>query len=184
MKTQHRQDTITNPQLNTRGILSKTQDENSIRDGKTKHVTFWDEPNTPTQNLNILKPQRTGTHTTEWAKSPTVTVNMNPNNRIKHTPQTHRGKRKNTTNIISTNIFAVRSRMLKVKGNYKNKYTDKTCRWCKDSMETQEHILKQCAEFKHITQNTTYETYFDDDTNMTKIAAETIHNVITKLSEL
>ena len=29
-----------------------------------------------------------------------------------------------------------------------------------------------------------YETYFDDDINMTKIAAETIHNVITKLSEL
>ena len=25
--------------------------------------------------------------------------------------------------------------------------------------------------------------YFDDDTNMTKIAAETMHNVITKLSE-
>ena len=60
-----------------------------------------------------------------------------------------------------------------------------SCRWCKDNMETQEHILKQCAEFKHITQNITYfETYFDDDTNMTKIAAETIHNVITKLSEL
>ena len=35
-------------------------------------------------------------------------------------------------------------------------------------METQEHILKQCAEFKHITENTTYETYFDDNTNMTK----------------
>ena len=89
----------------------------------------------------------------------------------------------NMTRRECTNIFAVRSRMLKVKGNYKNKYTDKTCRWCKDNMETQEHILKQCAEFKHITQNTTYETYFDDDTNMTKIAAETIHNVITKISE-
>ena len=29
------------------------------------------------------------------------------------------------------------------------------------------NILKQCAEFKDITQNITYETYFDDDTNMT-----------------
>ena len=57
--------------------------------------------NTPTQNLNKLKPQMTLTHTTEWAKSNTVTVNMNPNNRIKPTPRTHRGKRKNTTNIIS-----------------------------------------------------------------------------------
>ena len=51
-------------------------------------------------------------------------------------------------------------------------------------METQEHILKQCAEFKHIRQNITYITYFDDATNMTKMAAETVHNVITKLSEL
>ena len=50
-------------------------------------------------------------------------------------------------------------------------------------METQEHILKQCAEFTHITKNTTYETYFDDNTNMTKKAAETIHKVITKLNE-
>ena len=88
----------------------------------------------------------------------------------------------NKTNMTSrecTNIFAARSRMLKVKGNYTNKYMDKACRWCKDNMETQEHILKQCAEFKHITQNTTYETYFDDNGNMTKIAAATKHNVIT-----
>ena len=31
----------------------------------------------------------------------------------------------NMTRRECTNIFAVRSRMLKVKGNYKNKYTDK-----------------------------------------------------------
>ena len=40
-----------------------------------------------------------------------------------------------------TNIFAVRSRMLKVKGNYTTKYTDQIFRWCKDNMKTQEHIL-------------------------------------------
>ena len=80
-------------------------------------------------------------------------------------------------------IFAVRSRMLKVKGNYKNKNTELTCIWCKRNVEIQEHILKQCAEFTHITNNTTYETYFDDNTNMTKKAAETIHKVITKLNE-
>ena len=38
-----------------------------------------------------------------------------------------------------TNTFAVRSRMLKVKGNYKNKYTDQTCTWCKDNMEIPKH---------------------------------------------
>ena len=58
-------------------------------------------------------------------------------------------------------------------------------------METQEHILKQCAECKHITQNIMMHLYiYMKPTlslmipiNMTKIAAETIHNVITKLSE-
>ena len=49
-------------------------------------------------------------------------------------------------------------------------------------METQEHILKQCAEFKHITKKTTYETHFDENTDMTKKAAETIHKMIIKLT--
>ena len=42
----------------------------------------------------------------------------------------------NMTRRECTNIFAVRFRMLKVNGNYKNKYMEKTCRWCKDNMET------------------------------------------------
>ncbi len=50
-----------------------------------------------------------------------------------------------------TNIFSVRPRMIKIKGNYKNKYTDKTCRWCHEIQETQLHILKYCVEFKKIT---------------------------------
>jgi hypothetical protein len=47
-----------------------------------------------------------------------------------------------------TNIFSVQSRMIKIKVNYKNKYTDKTCRWCHETQETQTHILKYCVEFK------------------------------------
>ena len=48
----------------------------------------------------------------------------------------------NLTRKECTGIFAVRSRMLKVKGNYKNKYPNPTCRWCTLTNETQEHILK------------------------------------------
>ena len=34
-------------------------------------------------------------------------------------------------------------------------------------METQKQILQKFAEFKHITKKITYETYFNDNTNMT-----------------
>ena len=52
-------------------------------------------------------------------------------------------------------IFKLRSRMLKIKGNYPNMHTTKECRWCKapnESFETQAHILLECKEFKSITQ--------------------------------
>ena len=74
----------------------------------------------------------------------------------------------NMTRRECASIFAVRFRMPNVKGNYKNKYTELTCRWCKNNVETQEHILKQCAEFTHITKNTTYEVYFDDNEKKSK----------------
>ena len=41
-------------------------------------------------------------------------------------------------------IFKARTRMLKIKGNYKNGHTDLTCRLCKSKEETQVHILEEC----------------------------------------
>ena len=43
-------------------------------------------------------------------------------------------------------IFAARTRMLDVKANFKNKYGDTKCRWCKTEEETQQHVLEECEE--------------------------------------
>ena len=53
--------------------------------------------------------------------------------------------RKLTRKQAST-IFKARTRMLKVKCNYKNGYTDLTCRACKKEPETQKHILYECIK--------------------------------------
>ena len=57
----------------------------------------------------------------------------------------------NLTRNECSNIFNTRSRMIQIKGNYKNKYTDLSCRWCSADEETQLHILKCCPAFKHLT---------------------------------
>ena len=41
-------------------------------------------------------------------------------------------------------IFKARTRMIKVKSNYKNGHTDLICRMCKKEEETQKHILEEC----------------------------------------
>ena len=76
----------------------------------------------------------------------------------------------NMTSRECTNIFAVRSRMLKVKGNYKHKYTNKTCRWCKDNMETQEHILTQCAGVRSINAKNLLELALEGLDNKTNVS--------------
>ena len=50
------------------------------------------------------------------------------------------------TRIEASTIIAARTRMIDVKGNYKNKYKETKCRWCKIVDETQEHFLEECTE--------------------------------------
>ena len=51
---------------------------------------------------------------------------------------------KKLTRKQESTIFKTRTRMLKVKGNYKNGFPDLTCRACKKEDETQAHILYEC----------------------------------------
>ena len=44
----------------------------------------------------------------------------------------------------ASTIFKTRTRMIKVKNNYRNGYTDLTCRACKSTTETQIHVLREC----------------------------------------
>ena len=46
-------------------------------------------------------------------------------------------------------IFKARTRMLKIKGNYKNGYTNLTCRLCGKEEESQPHILEECPVVHH-----------------------------------
>ena len=72
--------------------------------------------------------------------------------------------------------------MIKIKGNYKNKYTDLSCRWCGEDEETQPHILKYCPAFKHITSKQ-HEIYYCDDKESTKATSDILQLVIEKIEE-
>ncbi len=79
---------------------------------------------------------------------------------------------KMTRNEAST-IFKSRSRMLKVKCNYKNMYKNNlSCRACGQTDETQDHVLNQCNQIHTNNSNKVRpELYFNEDvTELRKVA--------------
>ena len=82
-------------------------------------------------------------------------------------------------------IFKARSRMLKVKGNYKNGYPDLKCRMCMREEETQTHILEECLTMhpdnaikvpKHL--------LFDENTGTLRQIANNLEKILEKLSDV
>ena len=82
-------------------------------------------------------------------------------------------------------IFKTRTRMIKVKGNYKNGHRDLKCRKCKTEVETQQHVLEECPIIhsndaikvpKHL--------LFTEDTGTLKQTAQKINMIMEKLSEI
>ena len=55
---------------------------------------------------------------------------------------------KQLTRKQASTIFKARTRMLKVKCNYKNGYRDHACRACQKTPETQKHVLNECEIIK------------------------------------
>ena len=53
---------------------------------------------------------------------------------------------KKLTRKQASTIFKARTRMLKVKNNYKNGFPDLTCRACNVECETQSHVLYECKK--------------------------------------
>ncbi len=74
--------------------------------------------------------------------------------------------------------------MLQVKGNFKNKYPDLTCRWCKKHAETQIHILSGCTHFQRITKEISYKTYYEDERPMIKEATTALELIIPQIDEM
>ena len=88
--------------------------------------------------------------------------------------------KKLTRKQVST-IFKARTRMIKVKGNYKNGHRDLTCRACKRSTETQQHVLNECIALKTEIDNNYNTNPFIDDTNKLKIIAKEIDQTIDRI---
>ena len=80
-----------------------------------------------------------------------------------------------------SSIVKVRTRMLQVKVNHAASHSNKTCRLCKESVETQKHILTECPVTKDEINSIPYEKYFTE-TDREKM--EKITNDIEKTVEI
>ena len=87
----------------------------------------------------------------------------------------------------ASNIFKARTRMLPLKGNQKNEYTDKegnthiTCRMCKKKDETQNHILEECDILRKITPPLTESMIFEENIEKLKETASFITKILEEL---
>ncbi len=86
---------------------------------------------------------------------------------------------RNQTSII----FQTRTRMLKVKDNYKNKYkTDMKCRACGQQAESQSHILRECQTLhQNQTSKITEAEITTEDINTLKETATKIEEIMRRL---
>ena len=81
--------------------------------------------------------------------------------------------RKLTRNEASI-IFQARTRMLKLKDNYKNGNTNLTCRICEKEEETQKHALEECEILNNNHKSITKQDIFKDDVKELRITAKII----------
>ena len=79
-------------------------------------------------------------------------------------------------------IFKARTRMLKIKGNYKNGNPNLTCRACKREEETQQHVLEKCPK---IHENTdlivTKKELFSENTGTLLRICKKLDSILQKL---
>ena len=83
----------------------------------------------------------------------------------------------------ASTIFKARTRMIKVKSNYKNMFKNNlNCRACGQAEETQEHILNQCHKIHSNNQNKVKsEDFFEDEPQKLRSTAFKIETTMTIL---
>ena len=82
-----------------------------------------------------------------------------------------------------TTIFEARTRMTKVKGNYKNINEPGPCRACKKEQETQEHILEECESLVNNEEEKIKKTeIFSEDINSLVRTAKRIEERLKQLN--
>ena len=86
-------------------------------------------------------------------------------------------------NRIETNIiFRARTRMLKIKANFRNMYQETMCRLCKKEEENQEHVLEHCkSEKRKKIGKVSTEDIFEENTEKLKETAGTIRRIMDLL---
>ena len=86
----------------------------------------------------------------------------------------------------ASTIFKARSRMLDFKANFKGKYKDDKCRFCRIKEETQDHVFFECQS-SPITPEGSFtidDLFRDHDTMKLRKIARTIDKIIDKLDEI
>ena len=99
------------------------------------------------------------------------------------------GTRANYMNELTRNqastIFKARTRMTKVRANYKNGNDglDLNCRLCKKEEETQKHVLEECEELNTKYDKATMNMIFSENTKELKETSKIIEKRIQELEE-
>lgn len=76
-------------------------------------------------------------------------------------------------------IFKARTRMLKVKCNYKNMYQDTICRLCRTEEENQEHVLESCtSDIRKTAGKVTTQDIFEEDYKKLKETAKNLYKIM------
>ena len=86
--------------------------------------------------------------------------------------------------IESNEIFKLRTRMTKIKRNYKGAYRNLTCRGCNATEETQKHVLEECTSIHQDETTKIYEEqYFTDNIDMLKETVKKIKPILARLEQ-
>ena len=95
----------------------------------------------------------------------------------------NRAKYMDKCNRMDANIiFRARTRMLKVKANYRNMYQDMTCRLCNETEESQEHVLEECKnEIRTKLGKITTQDIFEENTEKLTATASSIRKIMELL---
>ena len=101
-------------------------------------------------------------------------------NKLNPTPGQRARYMNECNRMEASTIFRARTRMLKVKCNYKKMFPNTNCRLCRKEEESQEHILETCSEIDRIrTGKITKKDIFEEDPEKLKETAK----IITKIME-
>ena len=82
-------------------------------------------------------------------------------------------------------IFKARTRMIKVKANYRNGHQNLKCRMCKNEEETQTHVLEEClAIHPDNAIKVPKRLLFNEDPGTLRQVADKVEKILEKLSDV